>query len=142
MSALILALVISAPPVVARLKVSEPSPVEQQMLAELRRQRPDLVVDMRLVYAARKHAQCMARHRIMSHNLQGTCSVRARTFGYHGGVGENIAYGQHSAQQVQGVWLRSPGHARNIYNRSYRRVGVAVGIASNGQRYWVQVFGQ
>ena len=49
--------------------------------------------------------------------------------------GENIAYGQSSAQQVMSQWLNSPGHRSNIMNAYLNRMG-----AGECDGYWVQLF--
>jgi uncharacterized protein YkwD len=53
------------------------------------------------------------------------------------GCGENIAQGQSSPQEVVADWMSSPGHRRNILEKSAKRLGV--GYVSG---YWVQVFGR
>ena len=50
-------------------------------------------------------------------------------------MGENIAAGQTSAQEVVTDWMNSPGHRKNIMNAKYRSVGI--GCIGN---VWVQVF--
>lgn len=54
-------------------------------------------------------------------------------------VGENIAMGQITAQEVLSAWMNSPGHRANILNPNYTKIGV--GCADNVQGpYWVQMF--
>ena len=55
------------------------------------------------------------------------------------GVGENIAMGQTSAQQVMDGWMNSPGHRANILNGSYTHIGV--GLCSGCGTHWTQCFG-
>ena len=56
-----------------------------------------------------------------------------------GTVGENIAWGQNSAQMVMNTWMNSPGHRQNILSSSYTKNGVGV-AEENGKLYWVQLF--
>ena len=50
---------------------------------------------------------------------------RVQACGYAGsGMGENIAYGYPTPQDVMNGWLNSPGHKANIENASYRAIGV------------------
>ena len=60
-------------------------------------------------------------------------------------AGENIAYGQTSASQVQTAWeeatemYEGQGHRRNMLSSGYTAVGI--GCAEyNGRKYWVQEF--
>jgi uncharacterized protein YkwD len=58
------------------------------------------------------------------------------------GIGENIAVGQSSVDEVMQGWLKSPGHCRNIMNDQYREFGVSRVDANDSDypRYWTQVF--
>ncbi len=54
-------------------------------------------------------------------------------------LGENIAYGQTSAESVMNSWMQSQGHRENILSASF--TGMAVGCYTfNGTNYWVQIF--
>ena len=57
-------------------------------------------------------------------------------------VGENIAYGPKSADEVVRGWLDSPGHCENIMDVRFSEVGIAyaAGSGSKPGLYWVQVF--
>lgn len=51
-------------------------------------------------------------------------------------LAENIAYGQDNPEEVVRGWINSPGHERNIRDRSLRKIGV--GFAKKGNtEYWV-----
>lgn len=54
-------------------------------------------------------------------------------------MGENLAYGQNSSQQVVKEWMASKGHAENILRGSYTQMGVACYIFE-GTYYWAQHF--
>lgn len=54
-------------------------------------------------------------------------------------AGENIAYGQRSADEVMSVWIASPGHYSNIVNPNFGHVGLAC-YEKNGVLYWEQLF--
>ncbi|GAB2691040.1 hypothetical protein GCM10027037_12820 [Mucilaginibacter koreensis] len=51
-------------------------------------------------------------------------------------VGENIAWGQRSIDEVMKGWIASPGHCKNLMNAGFKEVGVA-----ENNNYWVQDFG-
>lgn len=56
-----------------------------------------------------------------------------------GTLGENIAYGQKSPEEVMKAWMNSPGHRKNILNPNFKRVGVGC-LYTQGRYYWVQCF--
>lgn len=58
---------------------------------------------------------------------------------YLSGAGENIAFGQYSADSVTTAWLNSEGHRENIMNSDYTSIGVG-SFMHNGTRFWVQIF--
>jgi uncharacterized protein YkwD len=51
-------------------------------------------------------------------------------------VGENIAQGQMSIDEVMTGWLKSEGHCKNLMNPAFKEIGVA-----EFNHYWVQDFG-
>ena len=55
-------------------------------------------------------------------------------------LGENLAMGQTSPEQVMREWMASPSHRDNILNPNYRQLCVAYTVAGNGYYYWVQTF--
>lgn len=55
------------------------------------------------------------------------------------GAGENIAYGQSSAQAVVNAWMNSEGHRANILNERFTTIGVGHHV-QNGVHYWAQFF--
>jgi uncharacterized protein YkwD len=54
-------------------------------------------------------------------------------------VGENIAQGQETPDDVMAEWMSSPDHRDNILHPDFTRLGVGVHVASGGP-WWVQVF--
>ncbi|MBP5702784.1 MAG: hypothetical protein J6W85_10100 [Lachnospiraceae bacterium] len=59
-----------------------------------------------------------------------------------GMVGENIAAGQRSPQEVMNTWMNSSGHRANILQSRYTRLGVGYFYdpSSRYKYYWVQMF--
>jgi len=56
-----------------------------------------------------------------------------------GSVGENIARGQQSADEVVEDWMNSPTHRENILRAEFTRI--SVGVAGSGvEKVWVQEF--
>ena len=58
-------------------------------------------------------------------------------------VGENIAGGQKSLEEVMKAWLKSPAHCTNIMKDTYKEIGVAVVLNNESTYgiYWTQNFG-
>lgn len=53
--------------------------------------------------------------------------------------GENIAYGQRSAEEVVNAWKNSPGHYANMMG-NYKYIGVGDTKEREGSIYWTQQF--
>ncbi len=90
------------------------------------------------------HAADMARHNYFEHQdlLGRSPADRVRAVGYREKlVGENIAYGPKSAEEVVQGWLSSPGHCENIMDPRFAEMGIAYapGQASRRGLYWVQL---
>ena len=54
-------------------------------------------------------------------------------------IGENIAYGQSSYDEVFSAWMNSSGHRKNILREDYTEMGACCYIGSDGVRHWVQI---
>jgi uncharacterized protein YkwD len=90
------------------------------------------------------HADDMAKHNYFEHeDLTGRSPAdRVRAVGYQEKlVGENIAYGPKSAEEVVQGWLDSPGHCENIMDPRFAEMGIAyaAGQASRRGLFWVQL---
>jgi uncharacterized protein YkwD len=90
------------------------------------------------------HAADMAKHNYFEHeDLTGHSPAdRVRAVGYREKlVGENIAYGPKSAEEVVQGWLDSPGHCENIMDPRFAEMGIAfaAGQATRRGLYWVQL---
>jgi len=99
---------------------------------------PELSLNDNLIQAAKIHSDDMHDNDFFSHQGSDGSSVgtRVQSAGYSWkSVGENIAFGQSTAQQVMNAWLNSAGHCANIMNASRDEMG----IARKGN-YWTQVF--
>ena len=96
-----------------------------------------------LANVAYDHAADMASHNYFEHvdPAGHTPADRVRASGYHEKlVGENIAYGPQTADEVVRGWMDSPGHCENIMDARFGEMGIAfaAGRAKQGL-YWVQV---
>lgn len=95
-----------------------------------------LDLDPRLTEYAQNWAETMASQNSMTHSrltfLPGS--------GFRSAA-ENIAFNQGSTTQVTQSWLNSPGHRRNILNRTHRAAGFGLARTAEGRPYWCAVFG-
>lgn len=108
---------------------------------------PPLRTNAQLEQAAAQHAGDMAQHEYLEHRGRdgSTPAQRISRAGYDWrSVGENIAAGQGSAQDVVDDWLSSPGHCANLMSPDFAEMGVAyaVNMASRPAVYWAQEFGK
>jgi uncharacterized protein YkwD len=106
---------------------------------------PPLMLNQELSTAALAHSRNMATLKYFSHQEKDGSMVgeRALRAGYAWQlIGENIASGQHTAQEAVAGWLESPGHCANIMNAGFGEMGAAYAInQERGTLYWTQVFG-
>jgi uncharacterized protein YkwD len=103
--------------------------------------------DDRLEHAAAEHAHDMASHTKLDHagSDGSTPAQRVARSGYSWrNVGENVAAGQRTAEEVVDDWLSSPGHCANIMEPEYREMGAAfdINMKSTAAVYWAQEFGR
>jgi uncharacterized protein YkwD len=109
---------------------------------------PALAWDSQLTQAADAHSRDMVANNFFSHTGSGgsTLSSRVNAAGYlWRSLGENIAAGQTSINQVVDGWIASEGHCANLLNPSFTEVGLACvsGTASTTYRtYWTMDLAQ
>ncbi len=107
---------------------------------------PALRLEATLNGAAMGHAQDMLRFGYFDHTGHDGSSpgTRVAASGYrYRLVGENIAEGPQSPQEVVQGWLDSPGHCQNIMNPAFTDMGLAFAANAAGRPRieWVQEFG-
>ncbi|MBV8910296.1 MAG: CAP domain-containing protein, partial [Gammaproteobacteria bacterium] len=93
------------------------------------------------------HAADMAQHGYFEHqDLSGQSPAdRVRAVGYGEKlVGENIAYGPQTIEEVVQGWLDSPEHCENIMDPRFAEMGIAsaAGRTARHGLYWVQVLAE
>jgi uncharacterized protein YkwD len=108
---------------------------------------PPLTLSGTLADVAVGHATDMAVHDYFEHqDLAGQSPAdRVRAAGYSEKlVGENIAYGPKSVEEVVKGWLASPGHCQNIMDPHFAQMGIglAPGHAARRGLFWVQVLAE
>lgn len=102
-----------------------------------------LCLNQKLLTAAQNFCQYMASTGDFNHNSANGSTPKSRldAVGYkYYTYGENIAYGQQSADSVMNAWINSPGHQRNIVNPNFKEAGFAK-CGSAQRPYWVAIFG-
>lgn len=108
---------------------------------------PPLAWNALLARTALAHSRDMAIGNYFSHRGRdgSYADLRATRHGYRWQqIGENLAAGQHSVQQVVSGWLSSPEHCANIMNPHFTEMGAAYALNpdSDSVSYWAQVFGR
>lgn len=100
---------------------------------------PALKWNAQLEAAAYHHSSDMAKNKFFSHKAPDGSRGGARLdrAGYNWKTyGENIGQGYRTEREMLNGWLSSPGHCKNILNKTYTEMGVAkVGTL------WTQEFG-
>jgi len=145
--------VYSGPAFTAALATRTPSPIsiedpeaEQELLALANQSRSaagiqPLQLDASLNDAARTHARMMIEREQLSHHFDGEPTLVQRLLDTglrtdH--VAENVAFNA-SAEKAFEALMQSPGHRRNLLDRSFNTAGV-VAIWSGHRLYVVQDF--
>jgi uncharacterized protein YkwD len=89
---------------------------------------PPLRLEQRLIRTAELHTADMVTNGYFSHTGTGGTSVGQRVtrqgYGWRA-VGENIAWGQRSVDQVVAAWMASPGHCTAIMSGDFQELGAA-----------------
>ena len=92
-----------------------------------------------LILAAETQSAAQAAQMRMHHSQLAALANSAGYFGWLS-LGENVAAGQTSVDQVMTAWMNSSGHKANILG-SYTHAGFAQATGANGVIYWTQEFG-
>jgi uncharacterized protein YkwD len=127
--------------------------MRRQMLARVNAERrrrglPAMVENPALDRVAQAHADDMLERSYYGHKSPEGVTVRERAFagGYRMRfVGENIASGQPSVDQVMDGWMASDEHRPNILSKVFTEAGFGLAIGKNRggfQVIWVQLFGR
>lgn len=96
----------------------------------------ELKLDEDLCLYAQRHAEHMASKQNLSHSSMSKLQSASGA----GRVGENIACGQETEEQVMKSWMGSSGHKRNILSSQYKHVGFGLKKDKEGRIYWCTVF--
>ncbi len=128
--------------------LTKPSSIAETMLRAVNDQRAKygltaLKLNSQLTKSAQSYAIQMQQQNFFSHTGPNGDTLRNRNeaAGYTNWrwMGENIAYGQTSINEVVTAWMNSKDHRENILSSDARELGV--GYAPGATPYWVQEFG-
>ncbi|MGQ9479256.1 MAG: CAP domain-containing protein [Thermoproteota archaeon] len=106
-----------------------------------------LSVSNALTIAAQDHSEDMANRNYFSHTTpEGKTFVdriREAGYTYNTCLGENIAAGYPTAQNVFEAWKNSPGHNGNMLNPCFKAIGIGLAYnpSSTYKWYWTTDFG-
>ena len=107
----------------------------------------NLSLQNQLGAAADHHSQDMANKNYFSHQLSNGDSAEKNIerFGYTNWsfIGENIAAGQETANEVMAAWKSSPDHDRGMRDKNFTDIGIgrAYNKGSKYGWYWTTTFG-
>jgi uncharacterized protein YkwD len=107
---------------------------------------PPLALNARLGHVALDYAREMAAYGYMNHTGRDGSSPQQRITrgGYHWvEVGENLASGIMTPEDVVEGWLHSPEHCANLMDPLFREMGVAFAVNphNNAGVYWAMELG-
>ncbi len=117
--------------------------VTRCLINEERRSRARVTIkaDRSLAKAAQVYAEQMVARSFFDHvsptgstplsRIRSLTSYLAKTTSFV--IGENLAWGSGdyaTPRDIVHSWMESPGHRRNILNKSYRHVGIGVAIGA------------
>ncbi|MEP7132849.1 MAG: CAP domain-containing protein [Acidobacteriota bacterium] len=134
-------------------ELSDLDAVRAALLARVNRERaaaglPPVRPQPLLDETALRHARDMLARSYYGHDSpEGTTALdRSKKAGYKPRyIGENIARGQYSAEEVMDGWMGSEIHREHILGKLFSETGSAVAIGRNTNGYqvlWVQCFGR
>ncbi|MDB5806391.1 MAG: hypothetical protein JWN73_3713 [Betaproteobacteria bacterium] len=106
---------------------------------------PPLAWDERLAAASVAYATDLARYKYLSHTGRDGSQpgLRATRAGYAWkAVGENLAAGQVSPEEVTAGWVASPGHCANLMSPAFSVMGAGYAVNPDDRMgvYWAQLF--
>jgi len=107
---------------------------------------PPLALSRELADAAQNYSQVLASTDCFAHTCGPVPDFADRDgqAGYNDwtSIGENIAAGSPTPDDVVAQWMASPGHRANILSPNYTEIGVCVATGSGRfGTYWTQEFG-
>lgn len=101
-----------------------------------------LTVNAALQQSAQHYANRLAGDGAFSHTDGSVLATRVTEAGYaYQFVGENLALGQTSPNDVVAAWMASPDHRANMLDGRFTQMGVGVAQRADGRLIWCVDFG-
>jgi uncharacterized protein YkwD len=102
----------------------------------------NLALQNNLGAAADAHSRDMAKKNYFRHSKTGKL-VEQHGYKNWRAIGENIAAGQETAQQVFDDWRRSNAHDKNMRSKDFTDIGIGRAHSKNSKYgwYWTTTFG-
>jgi len=102
---------------------------------------PALQMNADIAREAQKHSVDMASHKVaFGHDgFEERVKIISYEIGNMNSSAENVAYGNLSPKEVVGIWLKSPGHRKNIEGR-YTLTGIGTATDENNTIFFTQIF--
>lgn len=90
---------------------------------------------------AQKHSADMASNKMaFGHDgFEDRVKLISKKIGTMRASAENVAYGNLSPREVADIWLKSPGHRKNIKGK-YTLTGIGTATAKNDVIFFTQIF--
>jgi uncharacterized protein YkwD len=149
---LIVVLAVFLQPVAAWAAPQEAAPEFAQRVLDLTNARraeaglAPLRLNAQLSQAAQSYSEVLASSDCFAHSCGSVPEVANRVegagYGNWRSIGENIAAGYSTPEDVVEGWMNSPGHRKNILSPNYAEIGIGF-VAGRGAygTYWTQDFG-
>ncbi|KAI9594533.1 hypothetical protein BDF19DRAFT_414580 [Syncephalis fuscata] len=105
---------------------------------------PNVSISRILNRSAQKHTVDQAQMHEMTHTGSDGSrpSQRVRRVGYnYRAVGECVAFGYETEEEVMRAWMNSPPHKAIILDRTYRELGIGYARSADSVPYWTMDFG-
>lgn len=102
---------------------------------------PALQMNADMSLQAEKHSAAMAARKVaFGHDgFENRVKVIITKIGNVHASAENVAFGELTPSQVVDIWLKSPGHRKNIEGK-YSLTGIGIATGMNHIIYFTQIF--
>ncbi len=102
---------------------------------------PALEMSADISLQAEKHSVDMATNKVgFGHDgFEDRVKIISKKIGNIHSSAENVAYGNLSPKEVVDIWLRSPGHRKNIEGK-YTLTGIGIATGKDNIIYFTQIF--
>jgi uncharacterized protein YkwD len=102
---------------------------------------PALEMNVDIAAQAEKHSVDMATNKVgFGHDgFEDRVKIISKKIGNIHSSAENVAYGNLSPKEVVDIWLRSPGHRKNIEGK-YTLTGIGIATGKDNIIFFTEIF--